>query len=170
VGTASDVVNFLDNLYDRDLLRVRRDLAGPYKLWTFIALHASGEGRIKVSVKTENALYNVLLLAYYMNRKAHVDALKGVAPEGYDVGRMMTYFRSERSNDEVPIKLWPACRDAHNHLISLFEQHANVIQPDLDGLEGPARAKKKETIARDRLVAVMRALAVTFEPTQTNGD
>jgi hypothetical protein len=164
LGDAVTVVQFLDTLFERGLLAVQREIPGPYKLWTFIALHAGGNSKIKVSARTENNLYQLLLLAYYANRKFVVDSASKRTPIT-DVKVLLRYFRSGRSHDEVPSTLWPGCVDACNHLEKMFgEQAEPLLGTSLENLSKEDKEKAKERVGRQRLQAVIAELCVTFPP------
>jgi hypothetical protein len=163
LGDAVTVVQFFDTLYERGLLAVQREIPGPYKLWTFIALNAGVNSQIRVSARTENNLYQLLLLAYYANRKFVVDSASE-RPPITDVKVLLRYFRSGRSQEEVPTTLWPGCGIASTHLETMFGEQAEPLGTSLDKLSKEDKHKVRERVGRERLQAVITELCVTFSP------
>ena len=157
------MISFLNTLYGEGLLATQRDIAGPHRLWTFIAL-LTGNGKIKVSTKTEMNLYYVLLLAYYANQKFVSDGACGKEPTT-DIRALMRYFRSATSKEEAPVILWPECNEASASLTKMFGEQAEALGVAVDGLSKEEKSKAREKAGRERLQAVVGALCVWFAPT-----
>ena len=109
LGTIRDVLSFLDKLYDKKVLEVRRDIPDlESSLWTFIALNR-GNQKIKVSKTVEDQIFSILLLWYYGNRKLQQDKQQGKSiPTSRE---LLRFFRGEINKAE-----WSGCTDAYNTL------------------------------------------------------
>lgn len=159
LGTASELISYLNSLDAAGLLRVKAALDGEkYTFWTFVALHPTSQ-KIKVNRKVQDTLFHVLLLGYYVNRKHHVDATAGIVPMT-DPSEMLRYFsvQKHKSGDEPP-QLWPMCKDAVENLQSVLKQGLRNL---VDDGEDPDKA------ARHRAVQLLRALAVSFSPIEAD--
>lgn len=109
LGNIKDVLSFLDNLYDRKILEVRRDIPGlKSSLWTFIALNR-GNQKIKVSKAVEDRIFSILLLWYYGTRKLQQDKEQG---KSIQTSRKLLYFLSNKTNYAE----WTGCTDAYDIL------------------------------------------------------
>jgi hypothetical protein len=109
LGTIKNVLLFLDNLYERKILEVRRDIPElPLSLWTFIALNP-GNQKIKVNKTVEDRIFSILLLWYYGNRKLLQD--KQIGKPQSTRRELLKFFRGEVNKAE-----WASCTDAYKAL------------------------------------------------------
>jgi hypothetical protein len=116
LGTINDVLSFLDNLYDKNILEVRRDIPElPASLWTFIALNP-GNQKIKVNKAVEDRIFSILLLWYYGTRKLKQDKQQG-KPQ-LTRRELLKFFRGEVNKVQ-----WAGCTDAYKAL----EKGFNIV-------------------------------------------
>jgi hypothetical protein len=133
LGTIKDVLSFLDNLYDKNILEVRRDIPGlPLSLWTFIALNP-GNQKIKVNKAVEDRIFSILLLWYYGTRKLLQDKQQGKAQ--YSRLELLRFFRAEVNKTH-----WAGCTDAYKALEKGFDITTFY----------PFYGKEKDEIAKER--------------------
>ena len=77
LGTIKNVLTILNDLYNREILEVRKDTHYlKSSLWTFIALNP-GNQKIKVNKTVEDRIFSILLLWYYGTRKLQQDKKEG---------------------------------------------------------------------------------------------
>ena len=109
LGNIEDLLSFLDNLYDKKVLEVKRNIPNlKSSLWTFIALNR-GNQKIKVSKIVEDKIFSILLLWYYGTRKLHQHKQQGKAM--LTSRELLRFFRGETNKAE-----WAGCTDAYNTL------------------------------------------------------
>ncbi len=81
LGNIDDVLLFLNDLYERNILKVDAKLEingkqDSFPLWTFIALNQSNQ-KIKVNNAVENRILSILKLWYFASRKIEIDKKMG---------------------------------------------------------------------------------------------
>ena len=109
LGDIKDVLSFLDELYDRRILEVRRNIPNlKSSLWTFIALNR-GNQKIKVNKTVEDRIFSILLLWYYGNRKLQQDKEQGKSIQ--TSRELLRFLRGEKNKAE-----WAGCTDAYSVL------------------------------------------------------
>jgi len=109
LGSIEDVLFCLNDLYNRRILEVRRNIPNlKSSLWTFIALNR-GNQKIKVSKIVEDKIFSILLLWYYGTRKLQQDKQQGKAI--LTSRELLRFFRGETNKAE-----WAGCTDAYNTL------------------------------------------------------
>lgn len=114
LGNIKDVLAFLDSLYDRHILEVRRDLPElPLSLWTFIALNP-GNQKIKVNKAVEDRIFYILLLWYYGTRKLQQDRQQGKSQ--LTRRELVIFFKAEVNKAQ-----WASCTDAYRALYKGFD-------------------------------------------------
>ena len=135
LGDIEDVLSFLDYLYDREILQVRKDIPGlPSSLWTFIALNP-GNQKIKVNKTVEDRIFSILLLWYYGTRKLEQDKKQGKTISTRL--ELLRYFRAEVNKAQ-----WGGCTDAYKALYNGFNISTfyNLYEKQKDEL-----SKEKQT-------------------------
>jgi hypothetical protein len=133
LGTIKDVLSFLDNLYDKNILEVRRDIPElPLSLWTFIALNP-GNQKIKVNKAVEDRIFPILLLWYYGTRKLLQDKQQGKVQSSRR--ELLRFFRAEVNKTN-----WAGCTDAYKALEKGFDITTFY----------PFYGKEKDEIPKDR--------------------
>ncbi|MGD2180174.1 DNA sulfur modification protein DndB [Lusitaniella coriacea] len=117
LGNINDVLNFLDMLYSRDVLKVYADLPkSPFRLWTFIALNP-GNDKIKVAKAVEDRIFSILCLWYFGNRKVTIDLENKDIPTSRR--KLLKFFTAESNKVE-----WPGCSDCYKRLYKGFDTNA----------------------------------------------
>jgi hypothetical protein len=145
LGNIENVLNFLDRLYDKDILRVDASLPGDsYPLWTFVAINP-GNNKIKVAKAVEDRIFSLLSLWYYGSRKTEIDAAKGY--QMLTRRRLLNFFNAETNKAQ-----WPGCTDAYKALHKGFDTVAFYGRE-----HEKLNDKKKEDMVRDRFSAVLAA-------------
>lgn len=133
LGNINDVLSFLDTLYDRGILEIRKDISElPLSLWTFIALNP-GNQKIKVTRAVEDRIFSILLLWYYGNRKLQQD--KYQSKTQITRRRLLEFFRAEVNKAQ-----WGGCTDAYKALYKGFDIATFY----------PFYGKDKDEIAKDK--------------------
>lgn len=158
MGKVEDYISFLDDLYERNILRVLCPIENEnYKFWTFITLH-HGTERIQVTSASENRIESFLQIAFTGFRYASF-ANKEISETTSDDSLTPRKIFSEISTQSSHLE-WRA-HDACKLLTDLMTKNAHIIDPGLgekeqDGtLTGTALEKKKKEISRDRLIALL---------------
>lgn len=114
LGTINDVLSFLDTLYDKKILEVRREIPGlPLSLWTFIALNP-GNQKIKVNKAVEDRIFSILLLWYFGTRKLQQDKQQGKSQPTRR--ELLNFFKAEVNKAQ-----WGGCTDAYKALYKGFD-------------------------------------------------
>ncbi|GAB4532223.1 MAG: hypothetical protein Tsb0014_16480 [Pleurocapsa sp.] len=114
LGNIENVLSFLDGLYDRKILEVRKNIPKlPLSLWTFIALNP-GNQKIKVNKAVEDRIFSILLLWYYGNRKLQQDKQQG-KPQ-LTRRELLNVFKAEVNKAQ-----WAGCTDAYKALYKGFD-------------------------------------------------
>ena len=135
LGAIKDVLSFLDNLYDEEILEVRRDIQElplSLSLWTFIALNP-GNQKIKVNKTVEDRIFSMLLLWYYGTRKLQQD--KQEKKPQLSRRKLLEFFKAEVNRAQ-----WPDCPDAYKALYKGFDV-ANFY---------PFYGKERDTILKEK--------------------
>ena len=135
LGNIEDVLSFLNSLYEKKILQVRKDITElPCSLWTFIALNP-GNQKIKVNKTVEDRIFSILLLWYYGNRKLEQDKKQGKSiPSRLE---LLRHFRGEANKAQ-----WAGCTDAYKALKKGFD--INTFY-NLYGKQKDELAKDKQT-------------------------
>ena len=117
LGNINDFLNFLDELYDRNILNLKTKLDNSsYTLWTFIALNLSSQ-KIKVTTTVKDRIFSILLLWYFGNRKILLDKQQGDLQ--LSRRKLLNHFKG--SKNEVQ---WPGCKKAYECLYDAFHVNA----------------------------------------------
>ena len=139
LGDINDVLSFLDNLYDRGILEIRKDISElPLSLWTFIALNP-GNQKIKVTRAVEDRIFSILLLWYYGNRKLQQDKYQGKTQ--ITRRRLLEFFKAEVNKAQ-----WGGCTDAYKALYKGFDIATFY----------PFYGKDKDEIAKDKQLKLVK--------------
>lgn len=182
-GTVSDMIAFMDSLYQKDILRVLAPLPGQSQLfWTFLAINY-GNRKIRVTRQTEKKIEDLLRLAYLGFRFARVEgkAISIIASETTLTPRAILQALSPRTAHMQ----W-GTHEAAQSLIGLFIDNSPIISPALAQAEADGSMsedilkKEKAKVGRDRLVALLAecwidsknlttAEAETTEPADDDG-
>ncbi|PSB02517.1 DNA sulfur modification protein DndB [Merismopedia glauca] len=143
LGNVSDVLKFLDRLYDKSVLKVDTNLPNyPFKLWTFISINP-GNDKIKVAKTIEDRIFCLLCLWYFGSRKVEIDMKKGdkiLSPR-----KLLNFFAADTNK-----AYWADCSQAYQTVYKGFDTNAfygkehDKIQKD-----------KKDDMVRDRFSAVL---------------
>ena len=148
LGNMESVLSFLNGLYEKDILQVRKDIPElRCSLWTFIALNP-GNQKIKVNKTVEDRIFSILLLWYYGNRKLEQDQKKGKnVPSRL---KLLQHFRGEANKAQ-----WAGCTDAYKALKKGFDINTfyNLYEKQKDEL---VEDKQKELI-REHFSKVLAA-------------
>jgi hypothetical protein len=146
LGSIDDVLNHMDTLYDRGVLRINRTLPNhQYGLWAFIGTSPVG-GTIKVKQSTEDCLLAILRLWYYANRKVVRDAAAD-EPKKWTARKLLASF-----DTGIAVSTWPGCQEAVERLYKAMDT------PVLHGKDlAQMKEKARKNNVRDRLSAVLRA-------------
>ena len=135
LGNIESVLSFLNSLYEKEILQVRKDVAElPCSLWTFIALNRSSQ-KIKVNKTVEDRIFSILLLWYYGNRKLEQDKKQGKSISSRL--ELLRHFRGEANKAQ-----WAGCTDAYKALKKGFDINGFY---DLYGKQKDELAKDKQT-------------------------
>lgn len=158
LGNVEDFISFLDDMYDRNILRVLYPLKGEtHKFWTFITLNY-GNQKISVSSASENRIESFLQIAYTGFRFA-ATAKKIISNTAADDNLTPRKVLSEISTQASHIE-WRA-HNACKTLLDLMADKATIIDASLGEREqegeisGAALEKKKKEVGRDRLIALL---------------
>jgi hypothetical protein len=158
MGTVTDLLSFLDRLYQRNVLRVFYPLRGHSHLfWTFIALNY-GNRKIKVSTQTEKRIEDFLRLAYIGWRFANHSGLSISELPSDSCITPRALFK------EISLKtshtLWGGY-EAANTMLELMADSATIISPALGEAEAngtiemPDLDRDKKKIGRDRVISLL---------------
>jgi hypothetical protein len=157
-GKTEDFIGFLDDLYDRNILRVLCPIENEsYKFWTFVTLNYGNE-KINVSTASENRIENLLTIAYTGFRyAAHAkkSISKTASEDSLTPRKIFSEISTQASHPE-----WGA-HDASRALLELMTKNATIIdlalgKKEQDGiLSGEDLDKKKRQIGKDRLIALL---------------
>lgn len=143
LGNIDDVLNFLDQLYERGILRVDANLSNhPFRLWTFVALN-QGNDKIKVAIAVEDRIFSLLCLWYFGYRKTMIDAANGAAR--LSKRKLLKFFAADTNKAE-----WPSCSDAYKALYKGFATNA-FYGRDYDQISDD----RKKAMVRERFSAVL---------------
>jgi len=158
MGKVEDYISFLDDLYDRNILRVLGPIENEtYKFWTFITLNYGNE-KINVSSASENRIESFLQIAYTGFRYAsyaNKEISEATSDETFTPRKIFSDISTQSSHLE-----WRA-HDACKQLTELMAKNAHIIdlglgEKEQDGtLTGTALEKKKKEVGRDRLIALL---------------
>jgi hypothetical protein len=145
LGNIDDVLNFLDRLYDKGILRIDSELPGyTFRLWTFVAINPGNE-KIKVTKVVENRIFSLLCLWYYGSRKTEIDIANGSVIASRR--KLLNFFGADTNKAQ-----WPGCTDAHQMVKKCFETAA-FYGRDNEKMSD----QKKANLVRDRFSAVLAA-------------
>lgn len=145
LGNIDAVLNFLDRLYDKGILRVDTELPGyAFRLWTFVAINP-GNDKIKVAKAVEDRIFSLLCLWYFGSRKTEIDIANGSVITSRR--KLLIFFGADTNK-----AYWPGCTDAHKILYKGFDT-ANFYGKDHEKMSN----QKKENLVRDRFSAVLAA-------------
>lgn len=158
MGKVEDYISFLDDLYERNILRVLSPIENEnYKFWTFITLH-HGTERIQVTAASEKRIESFLQIAYTGIRYAcFAEKEISETPSGatFTPRKILNDISTQNSHTE-----WRAY-DASKLLTEFMTKNAHIIDLSLgekeqDGtLTGTALERKKKEVGRDRLIALL---------------
>lgn len=164
LGKIDNYIEFLDNLYERDILRVLCPLEGQtHNFWTFIAVNY-GNSKIRVSAVTEKLIESFIRVAYTGFRYAiYSNKSINTAPGENSITPRALFgeISSKKSHLE-----WCA-HDASESLLDLMSKNATIIDSGLcekeqEGtLTGNDLDKEKKKIGRDRVIALLSACWLT---------
>ncbi|OUL23377.1 hypothetical protein BV372_29915 [Nostoc sp. T09] len=143
LGDINDVLNFLDRLYDKGILRVDTELPGyAFRLWTFVAINP-GNDKIKVAKAVEDRIFSLLCLWYFGYRKTEID----IANSSLIISKrkLLNFFGADTNKAQ-----WPGCTDAHKTLYKGFDTAA-FYGRDHEKMS----IQKKEKLVRERFSAVL---------------
>lgn len=158
IGTCDDLIEFMTELYKKDILRVLYPLKGKSHLfWTFIALNY-GNRKIRVSAQTEKRIEEFLRIAYIGTRIAKHNEVKisQEAGEGLVTPRSLL---QDMSTNEAQLK-WTTQESAKS-IQGLMAENATIISPTLGEqeaagtIEGSDLDKEQKKIARERIIAML---------------
>ncbi|PSB65615.1 hypothetical protein C7B61_11105, partial [filamentous cyanobacterium CCP1] len=145
LGSISDLLTFLDQLYDDQILRLDATLLdNPFRLWTFVALNP-GNDKIKVAKTVEDKIFSLLSLWYYGTRKIQLDASNNIwhtSPR-----KLLNFFSADKNTTQ-----WPDCKKLFETLYRGFDTSA-FFGRDADQLSD----KQKDELVRSRFSAVFAA-------------
>jgi hypothetical protein len=150
LGTVQDVIDLLDALYDKGILKIDRALPDhEYGLWAFIGTSPVG-GKIKVAKTTEDRLLAILRLWYYANRKVAQDAALD-EPKTWTARKLLAFF-----DTATAVSTWPKCQDDVEML------HDAMDTAVLHGKD-PSQVKERtrKNAVRERLAEVLKAGIIT---------
>ena len=145
LGNINNVIDFLNRLYDRGILKVDVNLANyPYRLWTFVAINP-GNDKIKVAKTVEDRIFYLLCLWYFGSRKVQIDAANGYPM--LSRRKLLNFFRADVNKVQ-----WSNCTDAYKALYKGFDTNT-FYGKDYEKMG----EQKKEDMVRDRFSAVLVA-------------
>lgn len=117
LGTIEDVLIFLDELYDRNVLNLKASIKNsPYTLWTFIALNLSSQ-KIKVTTTVKDRIFSILLLWYFGNRKMLLEKKEGNSQ--LSRRKLLNHFKGSKNEAQ-----WPGCKRAYECLYDAINVNA----------------------------------------------
>jgi hypothetical protein len=117
LGTIEDILSFLDELYDRNILSLKANINNSsYTLWTFIALNLSSQ-KIKVTTTVKDRIFSILLLWYFGNRKILIDRQQGNLQ--FSRRKLLNHFKGTKNEAQ-----WPGCKKAYECLYDAFNVNA----------------------------------------------
>ena len=158
LGSVENFIEFLDDLYDRDILRVLATLDGEtHKFWTFIAVNP-GNQKISVSSASENRIENFLQVAYTGFRFAqHSEKpiLEKAGDGSITPRKVFNEISTQTSHPEW--RAYEACKS----LTDFMFDKATTIDYSLGEkvengeIEGVQLDKKKKEVGRDRIIAML---------------
>lgn len=146
LGNIQNVLSFLDDVYDRQILEVRRNIPElPLSLWTFIALNP-GNQKIKVNKTVEDRIFSILLLWYYGNQKLQKD--KQVGKPQLTRRELLKFFRAEVNKAE-----WAGCTDAYRALEKGF--NITTFYPFYGKEKDEISKEKQQNLVREHFSRVL---------------
>lgn len=170
LGKVDDLIGFLDNLYEQEILRVLCPLEGEsFKFWTFMATTYASDG-ISVTAATEKRIENFLQIAYTGFRYTVYNGKQISLNTGDDAltpNRIFKEISTQTSHIE-----WRA-HGACNDMLQLMTKWATTIDANLrqkeeDGtLTGDALEKKKREVGKSRLIALLTKCWIPQESTSS---
>ena len=143
LGTIDDVLDFLNKLYDQDILKVYALLPQhPFSLWTFIAVNP-GNNKIKVAKAVEDRIFAILCLWYFGERKIQINIQENnkiLSPR-----QLLKFFAAETNKIQ-----WPNCSNYYQTIYKGFDTNA-FYGADHDQLSD----EKKKDMVRERFSALL---------------
>ncbi len=164
-GTVDDYLEFLNSLYNAQVLRVHASLPGAtHDLWTFIAVNY-GNRKIKVSATSEARILGLLTLWYfgwrYANEQKKAISANGVKGEGLILPSEILKYLSTKGAQAK----WPTVYDHVEALLTLFSGAANACV--IKGTAEPLPEDECKQIGKQRLEQVfaegLKPFALAFE-------
>ena len=143
LGTIDDLLDFMNDLYDRNLLVTNAELPEhPFFLWTFISLN-SGNGKIKVAKSVEDRIYSILCLWYFGNRKFLMDTANG--EKLLSQRKLLNFFAAAKNQ-----VFWPGCADCYTKIKKGFGDAALF-----GGRNADVTDEQKEEIIKSRFADLL---------------
>ncbi len=143
LGTIDNVLEFLNNLYYKGVLKVYAPLPEhPFSLWTFIAVNP-GNNKIKVAKTVEDRIFSILCLWYFGECKTQMDRTENnkiLTPR-----KLLNFFSAESNKVQ-----WPNCNNHYQAIYKGFDTNA-FYGADHDQLSD----EKKKDMVRERFSAVL---------------
>ena len=160
LGSVRDLMDFMDKLYDQEILRVLFPLSGSNHLfWTSIAINP-GNKKIKVSTQTEKRIEEFLRLAYVGTRYAkHLD--KQISETTSDDTIAPRAILKEISTKASQV-LW-GTHDTAKSMLTFMSDNAKYLSlaiaeaEDNDTITEIEIEKLKKQFGRDRLISLLTA-------------
>jgi len=160
LGSVDDYIEFLNQLFDFNLLRVLAPLPGEsYLLWTFLSVNY-GSNKIKVASTSERRIQAYIGLLYYSIRLAKregkslvletEDNEATVSPE-----QLEKLWRTKQAGTE-----WPGSYDYYEVIFREFVKSADVVAGIVDASR--LTPEKCREIARARIKALLRVGLMPF--------
>ena len=158
LGNVHDLMNFMDELYERDLLRVLSPLPGSsHRFWTSIAINP-GNKKIKVSTQTEKRIEEFLRLAYVGRRYAkHMEKIISEKPSENTITPRAIFKDISTQNSQL---LWGTHNTAKS-ILSFMSDNAKSLSvaiaeaEDNDTITDEELKKLKKQFGRDRLIRML---------------
>lgn len=154
LGSVDDYIEFLNNLFDFNLLRVLAPLPDEsYLLWTFLSVNY-GSNKIKVASTSERRIQAYVGLLYYSLRLAKREG-KSLVLETEDGDKTISaeqlekHWRTKQAGTE-----WPSSYDYYEVIFKEFVRSADVVA----GIADSSRLtdEKRRSIARSRIITLLR--------------
>jgi hypothetical protein len=152
LGTVADYIDFLNTLYDADVLRVHsRTSAGSFTLWTFIAVNY-GNNKIRVTGTSEARLLGLLTLWYFAVRFANAEGKSITMNKETDEVHInaidiLRFFSTKGAQAK-----WPTANDSYVGLLELFS-NATTAQVIRGGERAMSEAECKR-VGKSRLESI----------------
>lgn len=160
LGELGDVLVYLDELYDRGWLEIKKSLpSGGGPLWAGIGVRFN-DAKIKVNKSVEEAIFSALLLGYFARRK-HIFDTSLKRPHSRKASDLARYFSQQTSGDDVVSALWPRADEAHKKLMSSLMRESPAWKRMPEDKE--KRRSLMESEARDRLAAILACIAFDYD-------